>query len=551
MNKKKILLSNEASYLFSGYAKYGREILTRLHRTGKYELAEFATYGRINDPRDAGIPWKYYPNMPLANDPSMKVYNANALSQFGEWRFERVVLDFKPDVVWDIRDFWMLSYEFRSPLRDYYHWSIMPTVDSAPQQPEWVHVFSKADSVFTYSDWSLGVLKKEGAGQINLISSAPPGVDIDMFKPPPSKTQHKKKHGLFEDIKIVGTVMRNQKRKLFPDLLRAFRKYLDNCIESGQEELAKKTYLYTHTSYPDVGYNIPALLKELGLGNKVLFTYYCKQARRWFPSFFQGSLMASPFSGKMTASLPNVTNGVSEQQLADIMKLFDVYVQYAICEGFGMPQVEAASCGVPVMSVDYSAMEDVVRKLNGFPIKVKCLFREMETDAYRAMPDNDDLAEKLFKFLSKPEPVRQRKGFQARKSVLEHYTWDKTAKVWENHFDSIELTGFQGKWDSPPRMVPAKAAAPDNLDNSAFVEHIFSSILGNRFSEYEKMRMMRDLNMGAAFEGKSWRKFDRQDLTTLLIRIANNMNNCEAARCGLTGLPPEDYIQYANTRNIN
>ena len=42
------------------------------------------------------------------------------------------------------------------------------------------------------------------------------------------------------------------------------------------------------------------------------------------------------------------------------MNTFDLYVQYANSEGFGLPQVEAAGCGIPVASVDYSAMSSVV-----------------------------------------------------------------------------------------------------------------------------------------------------------------------------------------------
>ena len=45
MNKKKVLFVSEASYLNTGYATYSREVLKRLHATGKYELAEFSTYG--------------------------------------------------------------------------------------------------------------------------------------------------------------------------------------------------------------------------------------------------------------------------------------------------------------------------------------------------------------------------------------------------------------------------------------------------------------------------------------------------------------------------
>lgn len=547
-NKLKILLCNEASFLFSGYGKYGKEVMSRLHATDKYELAEFATYGRVNDPRDRSIPWGYYPNAPSEGDPRMEEYNQGC-NQFGEWRFERVLLDFKPDVVFDIRDFWMLGYQSYSPLRDYYHWAIMPTVDSAPQKPDWVDVFSGADGVFTYTDWSGKVLKKESGGVISPIGTASPGVDIDTFKPVPNKSAHKEEAGLIPDIKIIGTVMRNQKRKLFPDLFQAFRQFLDECERNGKTELAQKTFLYLHTSYPDVGWDIPVLLKEFGLGNKVIFTYLCKGTGQCFPSFFQGASMVSPFTKQHTAVFPSVVHGISENQLRNIMCLFDVYVQYSICEGFGMPQVEAASCGVPVMSVDYSAMEDVVRNLNGQPIKVKRLFRELETGAYRAMPDNDDLCKSLLSFFSSPEPIRQRKGFRAREGVVKNYTWDHTAKKWEDYFDSIELQGLQGRWDSPPRMVAQNTDIPEDIvSHKDFVEIASNQILDNRIKAYQKAEMIRDLNYGARFTGKGWGPFKRENAIKIMDVMAKNINECEKVRCGMVSYGAPDFIQYAHAR---
>lgn len=549
MTKRKILMSNEASYLFSGYSKYGREVLSRLHNTGKYEIAEFATYGGIDDSRGLSVPWLFYPNVPAQNDEhERKIYNSNPLNQFGKWRFDRVLLDFKPDVVWDIRDFWMMGYEYNSPLRDYYNWTIMPTVDSAPQQPEWIHVYSTADDIFTYSDWAIDVLKQQGSSMLNVHGSAPPAVDHEIFCPVPNKAKHKEQCGLFGTAKIIGTVMRNQKRKLFPDLFISFRKYLDKCREIGKSDLADNTYFYMHTSYPDVGYNLPAMLKEQGLGNKVLFTYLCKATGRWFPAFYQGANAYSPFSGKITAVLPNVVNGLSEKALAQIFSLFDVYVQCAICEGFGMPQVEAASCGVPVMSVDYSAMSDVVRKLKGYPIKVKKLFREMETDAYRANPDNDDLCENLISFLSKPESLRLKKGFEARKAVLKHYTWDKTAKIWEKHFDSLELKGLQGKWDSPARMVNENYQPNMQSTNQDFVDAVFDGFLSGRYFEYFKMEASKHIHQGSRFENKKWRPYSRDELVGVLKTMANNINQCEAARTGRIQLPQQDFIKYARSR---
>ena len=231
------------------------------------------------------------------------------------------------------------------------------------------------------------------------------------------------------------------------------------------------------------------------------------------------------------------------------MGLFDVYVQYAICEGFGMPQVEAASCGVPVMSVDYSAMSDVVRKLKGYPIKVKKLFREMETDAYRANPDNDDLCENLISFFSKPESVRLRKGFETRKALLEHYTWDKTAKIWEEHFDTLQLKDLQGKWDSPARMVNENYQPNMQDTNESFVNNSFDGFLSGRYFEYFKMEAMKNINDGARFESKKWRPYSREELVNVLKTMASNINQCEAARTGRLAIPEQDFIRYARNRH--
>ena len=43
--KKRVLLVSEAHHLHSGFGTYSQELMTRLHKTNKYELAEFASYG--------------------------------------------------------------------------------------------------------------------------------------------------------------------------------------------------------------------------------------------------------------------------------------------------------------------------------------------------------------------------------------------------------------------------------------------------------------------------------------------------------------------------
>ena len=549
--KKRILFCNESSLVKSGFGKYGLEVLKRLHATGKYELAELATYGRAGDPRAEELPWTWFANMPAEGTPEWDRYHKHPAYQFGKFRFERTLLEFKPDIVVDIRDYWMQAFERESPFRRFFHWALMPTVDSEPQRDEWVEGFMDADGVLSYSDWGGEVLKKQSGGTINYCGTASPGADIDVYKPPRDKTSHKSQIGLLPNSKIIGTVMRNQKRKLYPDLMQSFRMFLDQCTESGREELANQTYLYLHTSYPDLGWDIPALLKEYGISNKTLFSYICRNCNHYMPSFFQGSIIDCHKCGAIRgATLPNVTFGLTAEQLRDVICSFDVYVQYAICEGFGMPQAEAAACGVPVMSVDWSAMSDVVRNVNGYPIEVDRVFRELETGADRVWPKNQHLVDTLVKFLEMPAPLRNRKGFEARQGAVKYYNWDVTAKKWEDYFDSVELVGEQGKWDSPSRAYPyQEPTSPPQIERSSeFVGWCIQHFLGpnaDMCPTYVRLELMRGLDYGVPND-RGWRDFTREEVVSRIRQIADNCNQSENAR--FTELPKEDWVDFAYNR---
>lgn len=541
--RKRILFCNEASFLSTGFSTYGLEVLKRLHSTGKYDLAEFGAYGAKNDARGRDLPWQYFTTMPDQNNQAqVDAYNSKPTNQFGEWKFEETCLTFKPDVVCDIRDWWMLEYQERSPFRPYFHWAIMPTVDAAPQDEQWIATYMNADAVFTYSDWGLETLQNEGGGLIKTKCSAPPGADLDTFKYIEDKKAHKQRMGLPADALVIGTVMRNQKRKLFPDLLEAFAQFM----KMAPQHIAERAYLYLHTSYPDLGWDIPRLVRETGVSHRVLFTYLCQQCGASFPSHFQDAKAVCRACGNATALLPNSFTGVSRKILAEVTGMFDCYVQYAICEGFGMPQVDAAACGVPVFAVDYSAMSDVVRKLGGFPIKVQRFYRESETHCRRALPDNSDLIGQLIHFLSYPEEMRVQEGLKARQAVERHYTWDKTAKAWEDHFDSFDWTP---RWASPAQFHQPVRQIPSSLSNEEFVRWGIQHIAGRPelINSYLALRLTRDLNWGSTTggtggmyynenstlgNGQRLREFNRQHAAEELLKICNQRNTWERRRTG-------------------
>lgn len=545
MRKKRILFCSEATFLNTGYATYTREILNYLYSTGKYELAELACYGEKNDPRAANIPWKFYGVIPnqQSSEEEKKQYQSHPIAAFGELMFEPVCLDFKPDVVCDIRDFWMLDFEERSPFRPFYKWCIMPTVDARPQARQWIATYQSADACLTYSEWAGDVLQSQSGGKINYLGISPPSAHA-AYKPQ-NKKELRASMGLDEDCFIVGTVMRNQRRKLYPDLFEAFKLLLSKV------DNPHKYFLYCHTSYPDLGWDIPELLQQHGLSSKVYFTYICGQTGKPFVSLFRGAVTQSPYTGKYGSTLSNVKNGAEYEDLSKIMNMFDLYVQYANCEGFGLPQVEAAACGVPVMATDYSAMESVVRNLGGIPVKPKALYKELETGCFRAVPDNDLASDLMVNFFKLSEEERQAYGRTTREAFEKHYQWNKSGKAWEDYFDSVEIVPEEFTWKSPPRIRRPEQKPdnlPPNIEHDKLAKWLITNVLcePERLNSHLEARLIRDLmyktttsvtggmyfnESSAAFDGQMARNpFDFNAAYNSMLALCNRRNFWEQKR---------------------
>jgi glycosyltransferase involved in cell wall biosynthesis len=468
MRKKRILFCSEATFLNTGYATYTREIMKYLHSTGKYHLAELASYASPEDQRHHGIPWDFYPAAISPNDSEQikKAYQSTPENQFGAFKFHEVCLDFKPDIVCDIRDFWMLEFESRSPYRDFFKWCIMPTVDASPQAQNWLSTFQSADACLTYSDWAGKILKEQTGNKINWIGSAPPSAH-PAYSVSLKQSESREKMRLPQSAKIVGTVMRNQRRKLYPDLFKSFKLLLDKVDDP------ENYFLYCHTSYPDMGWDIPELLNEHNLADKVYFTYLCNHEKKPFAAKFAGTPSFSPFTNKNTGVFPSVQFGLSYEELAQVINCFDLYIQYANSEGFGLPQVEAAAVGVPVASVNYSAMETVIEKLDGIKLEPAGYYKELETGCERAVPDNELTANLMLEFLSKPSFERQKKGFCTKQKFLEFFQWDLSGSVWEKYFDSVDIVDEKLTWLSKPDLKPIPPRPKE--------EEIYSHFKNNEF----------------------------------------------------------------------
>lgn len=547
MNKKKVLWISESSCLGTGFSTISKEVLTRLYNTNKYEIAEYASYIKGSDPRNLELPWKVYGAIPEDYDQEgLQKYNSSIYGQFGETLFEKVCLDFVPDICIGMRDTWMNSMEKASPFKNNFRWIYMPTIDGEDiQRLEWIELYEKADVLLTYSRYGKEVLGRE-APHLKVFDIVRPGVNHDIFKPM-DKLSLRKKFGLDPNTMIVMTTMRNQRRKLFPDLIQAFEQYLRYCIEKGNPRLATNTYLYLHTSYPDVGFDIGRFIMQSGVGHRVLVTYKCDNCQKCFIDFFQTEITCCRHCGKLTAHMPNTQSGVSREQLAELYNVADLYVQYSIAEGWACPITEAKSCGVPAMAVNYSAMVEQVEVEGCQPIKVEKFFYEtmMETEQRRALPSNDDLVRKMFNFFSANKETRQKWGALARKDAAENCSFDRATKVFENAIDSIDVLDNKNTWYYPtPRLLKQPKEMPSFRNNREFVDWCIDNIIQEPAlkGSYWKADLVKGLNVGYHVGRQGRGPCTTETVLNMFTEMAKNHNYWEQMRVNkLIGCKKDDW----------
>lgn len=468
MNKK-ILFCTESSHIKSGFGNYTYAILSRMHRDG-YDVAELSGYRDYKYPKTE--PWKIYPAALPKDHANYKEYMSDTSNQFGRFVFDYVLLDYKPDIVIDFRDFWMFAYQEVSPLRPFYHWIVAPTIDSVPLPINTQHSINNANTVLTHTNWAQQQLKLLNIKNLNGVIND--SVDIDIFKPMDGiNIRHQ--YNIPDDTFIIGSVLRNQERKLIPDILSIIRKVIDNNPD-------KNILLYLHTSYPEAnGWNLPELLVEYELLNNVIFTYRCQKCHNMYIRKFQSHKNLCDKCGSV-ATMASVTNGITQHELSEIYNIFDTYLQYSICEGFGIPQVEAVACGIPLITINHGAMAEIGNNLKALLVDVEREFRDIDTNGVRAYPNNLHAINIINELLNKSKKDRQQIGEHSRTLLLKNYSWDITYSTLCNIIKDINLDGLQGKWNIPERISITGALNIDyDGDNEQFIRYIVIDIIKDPF----------------------------------------------------------------------
>ena len=273
-------------------------------------------------------------------------------------------------------------------------------------------VLSSLPLVLTTSNWVAETYKRDGVDTKN-FRTAHIGFDTNLFRPMEKhKTRikcYREILGIEEDDKIImtagGDVSSKGAQEMFKALAKVNNEFNDwkyVCKSWGGSE----SYGYHHKAEVK-------LAEELGILEKVIF----------------------------------VKAGLAPELMPFLLNMCDIYAAPSRLEGYGMIQVEAQSCGKPVISINaMGPKETVIHGETGFLAGVSetidlvqekaytwmgfdedriIKFDKPKTFAYRA--DTDELAEYTLKLLT-DDNLRETMGQNAREHAVRNFDYAVTSK---------------------------------------------------------------------------------------------------------------------------
>jgi glycosyltransferase involved in cell wall biosynthesis len=332
------------------------------------------------------------------------VYNSG-LNAFGEDVTIPDYADFNADMLITLKEPWVFSHIPKAAL----NWVPFAIIDHSPVSDA---ITSRLETAFKviapsrHAQWEL-MQKKIDSYYI------PHGVNTSVFKPL-DKAKCKKLWHLDPDDFTVVIVAANRARKMVSRQLQGYRKFLDRNPDV-KSHLLLWSNVYPN-NYPDsenmgvadVGVSLLPEIMRLGLGEAV----------RWIdPKTYDKGI--PDWAGD------DYENGYD---MAKLYNCGDVLLEATGGEGFGLPLIEAQSCGLPVVATNYAASTENVG--SGYTVPWHDYVILNTPGTRYALANIEGIAEALTKVLN-GNPARFAK--QAR-LFAERFDWDRTIEQYWKPF---------------------------------------------------------------------------------------------------------------------
>jgi len=377
MKKLRIGFNSNAIWSQSGYGQQMAELMPFIRDEG-YPLMNIDYFGL-----DTG---KLIINDIVHYGKINHIFGSDAMVLHGQ--------DFKTDVMFALMDQWVLNPEDLMKVNRYI--PLVP-IDQDPAPRIVIEKLRFAYRIITYSKFGQEQVKKHGLYSTYI----PHTVNTETFKPM-DKAQAKKQSGLPADCFLVGMVAANKdnpSRKSFQEVMDAFKEFL-------QKEPKALLYIHTNPEFPG-GFPLRAYSQLIGIDSKVIY----------------------PDTYRM-----NYQTG--KEQMAAIYNNFDVFMNPSQSEGFGVPIIEAESCGIPTIVNNYVSMPElIIPRKTGFLVDV--LHKRFSgMGSYFGIPSPQGIYNAL---IDVHKADRKIMGEAARNYIVENYdTKDVFNRYWKGYLEKLE-----------------------------------------------------------------------------------------------------------------
>lgn len=442
--RKKVLVMTDSPKIDTGFGRVGREVWSYLQSTGKYEIVCIGWFHQDN-PREVS-----YPVLTTKKDSKGVITQED---KYAHQSFPEVVDNFKPDLVWSLGDMWMTDHIKDASNRGVFKWVGYFPIDGEPVPSKWGNVVRSMDYAVAYGKYGMDVISQR-TGKMDNLSYIYHGVDTKLFKSFDDEARQDFKRQLLGIDKktVIGIVARNQPRKAFDLLFQAFYHLLKGeyvkCRACGKVTVSNYDIVHRIAAKPKKCSKCGSATLNEGKPNDdlILYLHCAPKDCGWdlldLQDDFQlkGHIVFNPDL--------RIGSGIPEPTLAAIYNAIDIFTLPTRGEGFGLPILEAMSCGTAVVTTDYSAHPEWAR---GSTILIPPIALEAEpvTNIRRAIIDMNEYVAGLLSLIEDPK-LRKELGKKAR-ATAEKMDWKIINKQWEGLIDSILY----------PEGAPEKVEATD------------------------------------------------------------------------------------------
>lgn len=311
--------------------------------------------------------------------------------------YDIMVNKIKPEFIVFVQDIYVMKFSrFLCPTITW-----LP-IHSEPLDKLCAESLPKFDSVVTLSEFG----KKQVLNKFSdkMVVTIPHIINDELFyeiKDSNYKAGLRKQYNISEDAYVCLLISNNsesENRKAFDVNLGGFADFQKN---------NQHAHLHIHTNV-DLTFKIIDFLKESGVPEN-RYTV-CDQVK---------------YKKK----------GYSDTEVADLYRMSDVLLYSTCVEGFGLPMLEAQSCGCPVVVNNFSTPPEYTKY--GIICEIEEMVYNKDLEAYTSRPSRSKLVEALEEIITWDDDRHQSLKLEL-KEFLKKFTYQKVKESWISHLNMFK-----------------------------------------------------------------------------------------------------------------